>query len=330
VRIVGRGSWFVVRPPTARPIPGRRSAGRGPWAVGRKGHGVVSGQWPVVSAATHTESECGGKRLPPPGPPQAGRGGGLGWGAVVLGLFLAIPAPAQESRRPSAPEERFREATQLVRAGDVQKGIAIYRELAASGAESESLYWNWAQAASSKGALGEALWALLRGREVEGADPTVRREIERLRIAANLDTAELAPDPLGTVAGTARRFHLDALAAVLLIVSLAGHALARALPLARWPVPAAWLALTLGLALAAVVSVGLLAHPAGVVVRRGAPLADAASPSASPLATLREGEVVPILGVSGAYLRIQDSSGARGWVTSHDVWRLDRPPRAEK
>jgi hypothetical protein len=213
-----------------------------------------------------------------------------------------------------------------VQAGDVQKGIAIYRELATSGSESGSLYWNWAQAAASKGALGEALWALLRSRELEGGDAATRREVERLRQAANLDTAELVPDPLAGLAGATRRLHLDLLAGALLLLSLAGHVASRTLPLARWPVPATWLTLALGLALAAVVVVGTLARPTAVVVRRGVPLADAASPSASTLATLREGEVVPVLGASGGYLHIQDSSGARGWVTTQDVWRLDRPP----
>ena len=242
--------------------------------------------------------------------------------AALAMLLVAAGAMA------ATPQDRFREATQHVQAGDVQKGVAIYRELAASGAESGSLYWNWAQAASSKGALGEALWALLRGREVEGADATVRREIERLRQAANLDTAELAPDPIAGLASAARRLHLDLLAAALLLVSLAAHALARALPLARWPIPTAWLALVLGLALGVVALAEMLANPTAVVVRRGVPLADAASPSASVLATLREGEVVPVLGASGAYLRVQDSSGARGWVTAQDVWRLDCTPAA--
>jgi hypothetical protein len=305
-----------------------RTGDWGPGTGDRGGDGVVSGQWPVVSAPADSASECGGRRLPPPGPPQAGCGGGLGWGAIVLALLLAMPAPAQESRRPDTPEERFREATQRVQAGDVQRGIAVYRELAAAGVESGSLYWNWAQAASSKGALGEALWALLRGRELEGADAAARREIERLRQAANLDTAELAPDPLAGLASTTRRLHLDLLAAALLLASLVAHGLARLLPLARWPVPAAWLTLAAGVVLAAVTVTATLAHPGAVVVRRGAPLVDAASPSAAVLATLREGEVVPVLGASGDYLRVQDSSGARGWVTAEDVWRLDRPPAA--
>jgi hypothetical protein len=204
--------------------------------------------------------------------------------------------------------------------------VATYRELAAAGAESGSLYWNWAQAATARGAVGEALWALLRARELGGADAAAAREIERLRRAANLDVAELAPDPLAALARGARTLRLDLVAIVLLAFSLAAHAAARALPGARWPVAVTWAALLIATGAAATVLTGARAHPSAVVVRRGVPLADAASPTASALATLREGEVVPVLGASGAYLRIQDSSGARGWVSEDDVWRLDRPP----
>jgi len=69
-----------------------------------------------------------------------------------------------------------------------------------------------------------------------------------------------------------------------------------------------------------------LARPTAAVVRRGAPLLDAASPSANPTGTLREGEVVPVLDVSGDWLQVEDNAGARGWAHQADVRRLDRPP----
>jgi hypothetical protein len=73
---------------------------------------------------------------------------------------------------------------------------------------------------------------------------------------------------------------------------------------------------------------GALARPTAVVVRRGAPLLDAASPSADAAGALREGEVVPVLAESAGYVRIEDSSGARGWAAADDVRRLDRAPAA--
>ena len=60
----------------------------------------------------------------------------------------------------------------------------------------------------------------------------------------------------------------------------------------------------------------------GVVVQKDAPLVDRPSPDAVALANLREGEVVPLLGEEGDYLRIQDASGARGFAHQNDVRKL--------
>ncbi len=151
-----------------------------------------------------------------------------------------------------APADRFREANELVRNGDYPKGIALYEELVGSGIESASLYWNWAQAAIARGAQGEALWALLRARELDPADRAVQRALEGLREGANLDRAEIAPEPLAAVARGARRFRLDLIALVLLFLSLGAHAGLRLRPPAPRLAPAAWTALLLGLAVAAI------------------------------------------------------------------------------
>jgi hypothetical protein len=226
----------------------------------------------------------------------------------------------------AAGDDAFREATALARKGDLPAAIEAYRGLAASGTESASLYWNWAQAAAARGSVGEALWALLRARELEPGDAAIAREIEQLRQAANLDRAELSPVPLASVARFSVRYRVGLFAAVLLIVSVALHAAARVRTTARWPVAGAWTAGIAGVLLAAIPVAGSFAAPTAVVVQRGEPLADAASPTANVLATLREGEVVPVLDESGGYLRVEDSSGARGWATAEGVRRLDRPP----
>lgn len=242
---------------------------------------------------------------------------------VLAACALASPGAGGASGNTAA--ERFREANELVRSGDYPKGIALYEELAASSAESASLYWNWAQAAQARGATGETLWALLRAREVEPGDRAVGREIERVREAANLDPAEIAPEPLAAVARASRRFRLDLAAVALLVLSLGAHAVAR-LGRTRVAVVSAWAALVLGVLLAAAPVAASFARPSGVVIRRGAPLVDAASPTAEAVGTLREGEVVPILERSGDYVRIEDSSGARGWALAADVRALSSPP----
>jgi hypothetical protein len=247
---------------------------------------------------------------------------GPAW-ALLLGLAgLGPPALAAGS-----PAERFRQANELVRGGDYPKGIALYEELVASGVESASLYWNWAQAAAARGDQGEALWALLRARELDPSDRAVLRELERLREGANLDRAEVAPEPLAGLARAARRFRLDLGALLLLVVSLGAHLGLRLWPSARGLGPTAGTALLIGLLAAAIPVAGSFARPTGAVVRRGAPLLDAASPTAEALGTLREGEVVPILEASGDYLRVEDSSGARGWALTRDVRRVIGPYR---
>lgn len=246
----------------------------------------------------------------------------LGKGLAALALAgVAVSVALARGR----PEDRFREANDLIRAGDYPKAIEVFAGLAASGAESGSLYWNWAQAARARGTPGEALWALLRARELEPGDGALDRVIEEVRSELGLDAAELQPEPLSAVARFARRFALAGIAVLLLVLSLLAHLLARFTRVRR-ALAAAWTAAALALFAAAPALLGALARPTGVVVRRGAPLLPAASPTAESAGTLREGEVVPILDASGPYVRLEDSSGARGWALAEDVRRLDRPP----
>jgi hypothetical protein len=241
----------------------------------------------------------------------------MGLRLALFALALAVPASA------ATPEQRFAEAGELARRGDLPRAIAVYGEIAAAGGESASLYWNWAQVAEARGAWGEALWALLRARELDPGDAAVEREIEEARQAANLDPAELSPEPMAGAARIARRFHLGLLAAALGALSVLAHLVARLRPLPRWPVPAAWTLAALAVVAGALPLAGSFARPTAVVVQRGAPLLDAASPDAAPLSALREGEVVPVLDESGPWLRVQDSSGARGWAHADSVRRLD-------
>jgi hypothetical protein len=240
---------------------------------------------------------------------------------------LAFLAAVLASPLVAAPAgERFREANDLARSGDYPKATAAYAELAAGGQESASLYWNWAQAAIARGASGEALWALLRARELDPGDRAVARDVERLRESLNLDPAEIAPEPLAAVGRASRRFHLDLVALALLALSLGAHSLLRARPADRWALTTARASLALGILAAGVPVAASFARPTAAVVRRGAPLLDAASPTAETTGSLREGEVVPVFETSSAWLRIEDNAGARGWAHSSDVRRLDAPP----
>jgi hypothetical protein len=234
---------------------------------------------------------------------------------AIAGAALADPA-----------EDRFREANDLVRGGDYPKAVALYRQIASSGVESASLYWNWAQAAAARGAQGEALWALLRARELDPGDRAVSRDVQRLREALNLDPSEIAPEPLAAVGRFARRFRLDLVALALLALSLVAHGLVHLATGGRLASRLAWSALALGLLAAVVPVAASFSRPTAAVVRRGAPLLDSASPTAEATGSLREGEVVPILESSGDWVRVEDNAGARGWAHVADARRLDVPP----
>jgi hypothetical protein len=237
--------------------------------------------------------------------------------AGTHGAFAASASPDAQSR--------FRQGNELARSGDYPKALATYREVAEGGAEGASLYWNWAQAASARGLQGEAMWALLRARELDPGDLAVAREVERVREAVNLDGAEIAPEPLAAASRFSRRFRLDLVAVALLGLSVLAH-LGSRLSATRSGRVAAGVAFALALLAAAAPIAGSFARPTAVVVKRGAPLLDQASSTAEAFGSLREGEVVPILDASGDYLRIEDSSGARGWTMGTDVRRLDRLP----
>jgi len=246
--------------------------------------------------------------------------------AAVTGIAAAPTGDAAHAHAADGtPHALFRKAGERARAGDFPAAIAIYQELAAGGDESASLYWNWAQAAAARGSMGEALWALLRARELDPGDRAVARDIDRLRESASLDRAELAPDPLASLRRVSRRFRLDVIALLLLAISLVAHAGVK-WRRTRSLVPVAWTTLAVGVAVAVLPIAGGFAHPTGAVVRRGAPLFDAASPTAENVGTLREGEVLPILESSGGYVRVEDSSGARGWALASDVRPLTSAP----
>lgn len=280
----------------------------------------------MMPPPTRGRGERGEGRGPRPG--TAGGRVAARWGVGVLALAVLGITAGTARAAATGPEQRFREATTFMRGGDVPGALAIYRELAAGGHESVNLYWNWAQGAAARGQTGETMWALLRAREAGPADAAVEREIERLRQTLHLELAELNPVPTAGLGRIIRRFHLGTIAGLLLLASLGFHALARRrLPL-LWPKVAGWAAPTLGLTLAVLTFAAAASRPTAVITTRDAALLDAASPTASSVATLREGEVVPVLDTAGSFLRVQDSSGARGWVRASDAWSLARPPAA--
>ena len=237
--------------------------------------------------------------------------------ARLAWLFLVtLLAAAWAGAQTEAPDAIFRRGNENAARSRWDDAIIEYSKLAGNGVHAPSLYWNWAQAASASGRKGEALWALLRARDLTPTDASMVREAERLRSELGLDPSEVSQGVLGDLRLLARRFRLDGLAIVALVLSLA--ALLGKKPRAALSL---W-SLLLGILLAAPSFLGTWREPRGVVVRKDAPLLDVARPDAVSLASLREGEVVPLLGEEGDYVRIQDASGARGFAHKNDVRKV--------
>lgn len=232
---------------------------------------------------------------------------------LLLAATLSGSLAVAQSEAPSAVFRRGNEHAARSRWDDA---LVEYGRLAKDGVKAPSLYWNWAQAASASGRKGEALWALMRGRELTPGDSGMTREVERLRSELGLDPSEVSLGFLGDLRILARSFRFDALAIVAFLFSIIAV-------MGKKPRASVSLGgLLVGLLLTAPFVAGSWREPRGVVVQKDAPLMDAARNDAVALANLREGEVVPFLGEEGEYVRIQDASGARGFAHKNDVRRI--------
>jgi hypothetical protein len=238
------------------------------------------------------------------------------FGGWVLVTLLWVPFAEAQAEAPTVVFRRGNENAAHSRWDDA---ILEYGRLAESGVGAPSLYWNWAQAASASGRKGEALWALMRARDLTPTDTSMIRETERLRGELGLDPSEMSLGLLGDLRMLARRFRFDGLAIAALFLSVL--ALLGKKPRASLSLGS----LLLGLLLATPSFLGSWREPRGVVVQKDAPLVDAPRTDALALANLREGEVVPLLGEEGDYVRIQDASGARGFAHKNDVRKVGMP-----
>ncbi|MEO8499515.1 MAG: hypothetical protein ABI565_01270 [Vicinamibacteria bacterium] len=229
-------------------------------------------------------------------------------------LFLATPLLSPSAgAQGEAPTVGFRRGNESAARSRWDDAIVEYNRLARGGVRAPSLYWNWAQAAAASGRKGEALWALMRARELAPTDSGMIREVERLRSELGLDPSEISLGFLGELRMFARRFRFDGLAIAAFLLStlvLIGSRRRTTLSLGSFAI---------GLLLVAPFLLGSWREPRAVVAQKDAPLLDAARTDAVALANLREGEVVPVLGQEGDYIKIQDASGARGFAHKNDV-----------
>ena len=238
-------------------------------------------------------------------------------GTTLLAALLWTPMAEAQAQAPGdAPTAVFRRGNEGAARSQWDAALGAYAELEKQGVRAPSLYWNWAQTAAAAGKKGEALWAVLRARELAPADSSLSRELERLRAELGLDPSEVSLGLLGDLRVQARRFRLDLAAMVFLVISLG--ALFGKKPRATL----SRAALLAGVLLALPFFGGAWRGPRGVVIQKDAPLLDIPRDDAVALANLREGEAVPLLAFEGDYVRIQDASGARGFAHKGDVRKI--------
>jgi hypothetical protein len=239
---------------------------------------------------------------------------------LVWMLFLCVVARGL-SAQTSDDAALFRRGNEHAARSRFDDAIADYEQLQGRGVSSPALYWNWAQAAAGAGRNGESLWAQLRAQDLAPPDRTTIDEVERLRLELGLDRSEISRGFAGDARLLARRFHLPLFAIVTFLIS-GGLAIGR-----RENRSISFSVFAVGLLLIAPGLLGMLREPRGVVVKKEGQLLDIPRGDAVALATLREGEVVPILAVEGDYFKIQDASGARGFAHRNDVRPLENPSR---
>jgi len=231
---------------------------------------------------------------------------------VRLALVFALVAASSHAQGESAAS--FRTANENAARSRWDEATEGYAKLASSGVRAPSLYWNWSQAAAANGKQGEAVWALICARQLQPRDQSVDREIERIRLELGLDPSEISLGLAGDAVLGARRLHLDLVAALMFVISLVGATIRRTSIALGF--------LMTGALLLAPFWIGSAQGVRGVVVRKDAPLVDIPRNDAVPLATLREGEVIPLLSEEGEYFKVQDASGARGFAHKSNVRRI--------
>ena len=105
----------------------------------------MSARWLVIAALLAAGPASAPGRASAPGPATQ-----LTSAPAPATQLTSAPAAASADVPPASKRAQFRQASELARAGDTPGAIAIYHDLAASGYESATLYWNWAQAASAR------------------------------------------------------------------------------------------------------------------------------------------------------------------------------------
>ena len=248
--------------------------------------------------------------------------------ALLVAALLSLPLGAQAAE--SYPDSLWKAGVEAYTAGDWDRALADWNDVAATGLRSKELYYNLGNAYFKNGETARAILNYERASRLDSSDADVRYNLEFAR-SLTQDRIDEVPEfilktwirkmgyLLSSNAWAVLSLVLLALALALVLLFLLGPS-AGARRAGFFAGIAALLLALMGWGFARSQKAGAERHDAAIVLRpvtsvTSSPSADAAKS----LFILHEGTKVKVLDVVSGYTDIELSDGRRGWLPSADI-----------
>ena len=248
--------------------------------------------------------------------------------ALLVAALLSLPLGAQAAE--SYPDSLWKAGVEAYTAGDWDRALADWNDVAATGLRSKELYYNLGNAYFKNGETARAILNYERASRLDPSDADVRYNLEFAR-SLTQDRIDEVPEfilktwirkmgyLLSSNAWAVLSLVLLALALALVLLFLLGPS-AGARRAGFFAGIAALLLALMGWGFARSQKAGAERHDAAIVLRpvtsvTSSPSADAAKS----LFILHEGTKVKVLDVVSGYTDIELSDGRRGWLPSADI-----------
>ena len=248
--------------------------------------------------------------------------------ALLVAALLSLPLGAQAAE--SYPDSLWKAGVEAYTAGDWDRALADWNDVAATGLRSKELYYNLGNAYFKNGETARAILNYERASRLDPSDADVRYNLEFAR-SLTQDRIDEVPEfilktwirkmgyLLSSNAWAVLSLVLLALALALVLLFLLGPS-AGARRAGFFAGIAALLLALMGWGFARSQKAGAERHDSAIVLRpvtsvTSSPSADAAKS----LFILHEGTKVKVLDVVSGYTDIELSDGRRGWLPSADI-----------
>ena len=248
--------------------------------------------------------------------------------ALLVAALLSLPLGAQAAE--SYPDSLWKAGVEAYTAGDWDRALADWNDVAATGLRSKELYYNLGNAYFKNGETARAILNYERACRLDPSDADVRYNLEFAR-SLTQDRIDEVPEfilktwirkmgyLLSSNAWAVLSLVLLALALALVLLFLLGPS-AGARRTGFFAGIAALLLALMGWGFARSQKAGAERHDSAIVLRpvtsvTSSPSADAAKS----LFILHEGTKVKVLDVVSGYTDIELSDGRRGWLPSADI-----------